>query len=245
MTEYLLFTLYAPLAAMGDIAVGERRDSWDRPGKSAVLGLVAAALGLERDDDLAHLALHDDHGYAVRIDCPGTPLTDYHTAQVPRSKSKVSHATRRDELSAPARGARLETILSRRDYRVDAAYTAALWQRSDSKRALRDIAVALEKPHFSLYLGRKACPLGLPLDPTITTNPGLLEALAGRPVPKILRTIGLEFGASARLAFDTDATVPSGGVAVVRRDTVTTRSRWQFAPRTEHEMSIPLTNGGE
>ena len=37
MPEFLTFVLAAPLAAMGEIAVGERRGTWDRPGRSAVL----------------------------------------------------------------------------------------------------------------------------------------------------------------------------------------------------------------
>ena len=45
MPDFLTFALAAPLAAMGEIAVGERRGSWDRPGRSAVLGLIAAVLG--------------------------------------------------------------------------------------------------------------------------------------------------------------------------------------------------------
>jgi hypothetical protein len=35
MTEFLTFVLAAPLAAMGELAVGERRGSWDRPGAAA------------------------------------------------------------------------------------------------------------------------------------------------------------------------------------------------------------------
>jgi CRISPR system Cascade subunit CasD len=40
----------APLASFGAIAVGQCRPSWDRPAKSAALGLVAGALGLDRSD---------------------------------------------------------------------------------------------------------------------------------------------------------------------------------------------------
>ena len=42
---FLLFTLYAPMASFGEVAVGERRMSWSRPGRSAILGMVAARLG--------------------------------------------------------------------------------------------------------------------------------------------------------------------------------------------------------
>ena len=58
--RYLLLTLYAPLGACGEIAVGERRMSWARPGRSAILGLVAAACGVERADEAAHRRLDAD-----------------------------------------------------------------------------------------------------------------------------------------------------------------------------------------
>ena len=52
MPTYLTFALVAPLGAMGELAVGERRGSWDRPGRSAVLGLrmdtLVTAFALDR-----------------------------------------------------------------------------------------------------------------------------------------------------------------------------------------------------
>jgi CRISPR system Cascade subunit CasD len=38
MRDYLLFRLYGPLAAWGDIAVGEYRPSFAHPSKSAIIG---------------------------------------------------------------------------------------------------------------------------------------------------------------------------------------------------------------
>ena len=120
--RFLAFTLAAPLASFGAIAVGERRPSWDRPAKSAVLGLVAGALGVTRDDADAHRALADDFLYAVRVEdfdqrAPGRPFTDYHTAQTAPSKRGRRFATRRDELSVQDR----ETILTRRSTAPTAA----------------------------------------------------------------------------------------------------------------------------
>ena len=62
MRDFLLFTLYAPLAALGEVAVGERRVSAARPARSAILGLLAAALGIERRDEAAHAALQEGYG---------------------------------------------------------------------------------------------------------------------------------------------------------------------------------------
>ena len=42
--DYLLFRLYGPMASWGEIAVGETRHSAAYPGKSAIIGLLAAAM---------------------------------------------------------------------------------------------------------------------------------------------------------------------------------------------------------
>ena len=48
--DYLVFRLYGPMCSWGDIAVGEVRPSTVHPSKSAILGLIAAALGVKRPD---------------------------------------------------------------------------------------------------------------------------------------------------------------------------------------------------
>ncbi|MDD5036069.1 MAG: type I-E CRISPR-associated protein Cas5/CasD, partial [Methylococcaceae bacterium] len=98
MPEFLVFRLYGPLASWGDIAVGEQRPTTPHPSKSAILGLVAAALGIRRDENKRHQDLAAGYGYAVRVDAPGVLLRDYHTTQIPDSTKflKYSHS-RRDE----------------------------------------------------------------------------------------------------------------------------------------------------
>ena len=135
MPEFLTFALAAPLAAMGDIAVGERRGGWDRPGRSAVLGLVAACLGLTREDEAAHAALESGYGLALCRQRLGPLLADYHTAQVPPRQRGRRFATRAEELAAQD----FETILSRRDYRTDFLVLGALWQRSGARWPLEQI----------------------------------------------------------------------------------------------------------
>ena len=46
MTEFLIFQVYGPSQAWGDIAVGEIRPVVDHPGRSGIAGLLAASLGL-------------------------------------------------------------------------------------------------------------------------------------------------------------------------------------------------------
>ena len=68
MVKFLMFNLHGPLAAWGGIAVGERRGSDSRPTKSAVLGILAAAIGLERSDSTGHTMLDRCYGFAVHVD---------------------------------------------------------------------------------------------------------------------------------------------------------------------------------
>ena len=75
--RFLLFTLYAPMGSFGEIAVGERRMSWARPGRSAVLGLVAAAQGIERGDEEAARRQEDRHGlFEIAEPKPFTPVLE-------------------------------------------------------------------------------------------------------------------------------------------------------------------------
>ena len=61
MKDFLVFQLYGVLAAWGDIAVGEYRPSLGHPTKSAVTGLLGAALGVDRSDESQHQQLTQPH----------------------------------------------------------------------------------------------------------------------------------------------------------------------------------------
>ncbi len=227
MPQLLLFTLYAPMAACGEIAVGERRMGWRRPARSAVLGLVGAALGLKRDDGPAHEALEAGYGYGVRTDVPGRPFVDYHSIQVAPQRKGRRFETRRLELKAE----KLETALSRREYRADALYTAALWARRAAPYSLEALAEALRRPRFTLYFGRKSAPFGLPLAPCVVEAEDLVGAFASRAWPACL--CALAPGETAELAFDLDAPGMTPERIESRRDRIAARERWQFAVREE------------
>lgn len=167
MGDYLLFTLRAPLQSWGThAAVGEMRPSADHPGRAAVAGLLAAALGIRRENPDALLKLHQALRLAVRRDRFGGRLTDYHTAQTPPQTGKRVFRTRRDELVAQlGRGVAPNTVLSRREYLMDAAFTACVWLDGAAGHSLDEMRDALKRPRLALYLGRKSCPPGFPLLP--------------------------------------------------------------------------------
>ena len=164
MGEHLVFTLTAALGSMGDLAGHERRGSETWPGRSALLGLLGAALGIERGGDFSAL---DRLGIAVAPFEVGAPLRDYHTVQtVPvaatRKLKRPAH-TRAEALAVAGRA--VNTLLTQRDYRSDQIHGVAVW--GDGLAELRN---ALLWPAFAPYLGRRACPLSAPMAPRIVTD---------------------------------------------------------------------------
>lgn len=250
MRNFLLLTLYAPLAGMGDIAVGERRTSFGRPARSAILGLLGAALGIERRDEAGHATLERGYGLAVRTEAEGTLLQDYHTAQVPPARKGRRWSTRRAELAEPA----LETVLSLREYRAGPRHTVALWAREGAPHTLEELAKALRRPRFTLYFGRKACPLGLPPAPRLVEAPTLSDAFArfDREMPAAERELRVDaLGLPPRpgpLHADVEAGSWLGEGLTLRRierrrDAIISRRRWQFGLRDEL-VAVPTDNGG-
>jgi CRISPR system Cascade subunit CasD len=248
--DFLLFRLYGPMAAWGTIAVGQERPSDAHPSKSALLGLLAAAMGVRRHQDEVHQRMAAAYGFAVRVDAPGTLLRDYHTVQVPPTRRHVVHYTRRDELHAEA----LNTILSSREYRCDALYTVALWVRdvSTAPFSLEELVAGLHRPHFPLYLGRKSCPLALPVQAMHVTAADLEAAFAQARFKddvdlmeqsEAQRTDLFERPKQVLLYWEADDSNLDTGTwrplqTMTRRDQLLHRRRWQFVPRREHQAQV-------
>lgn len=229
MQDYLLFTLYSPLAAWGDIAVGEYRPSFAHPGKSAIVGLIAAAMGIRRDEEERQQSLAESFAFAVRVDAIGVLLRDYQTTQVPPSRKGVTHYTRRSELTT----GNLNTILSSRDYRCDAFYTVAITLTKSSPYNIQQFAEALTRPDFTPYLGRKSCPPALPFAPHIVKTSTLREAFEKSPVAKELASIRPE-GPTMVYWEDDVASGLKRQQVIIRRDAPVSRKRWQFRERREN-----------
>ena len=184
MLEHLVFALSAPMGAFGSYAGHERRGSDLVPPRSAVLGLLGAALGIDRDDANRQAALRR-YRVAVRPLTESMPLRDYHTVQtVPRKIKRPN--SRRDAVEAIGRD--INTIVTVRDYRTDVAVGVAVWGE-DVLCPLPRVATALCRPAFVLYLGRKSCPLAAPLDPRIVQASDPVDALRAVDPPDWLHRI--------------------------------------------------------
>ncbi|AHH16502.1 CRISPR-associated protein [Nocardia nova SH22a] len=74
-SSVLLIRLAAPLQSWGSLSRFAHRSTDLHPTKSGVIGMLAAALGLDRADPLDTLT---ELRFGVRADCPGVPVRDYH-----------------------------------------------------------------------------------------------------------------------------------------------------------------------
>ncbi len=253
MPRFLVIQLFGPLASWGDIAVGEQRPSLPHPTKSAVLGLVAAALGYRRGNDGQHQQLHDRLQLAVRIDAFGGLLTDFHAAQAPsqaelrRARKKTTIATRADEL---LRVADLTTILSRRDYYMDAVALAAFGELEPGDPSLEKIAEALTAPNFALYLGRRSCSPALPLAPRIVEAASIVEALRAHSgddqYQQVLKLLSSTRNVAVRtILWEGDVANTPPTTTLVRRDALLSRRRWQFTERHVHRIDEEVRDVSE
>ena len=157
----LLLRLEGPLQSWGVGSRHGQRDTGLEPSKSGVIGLVCAALGRPRSqpvDDLAALRM------AVRVDHPGELRTDYHTAGASGFKRADDHTERQN------------VIVSRRVYLCDASFLVGL---EGDRQPLDEVDAALARPHWPLFLGRKACVPSAPVRmPDGLSDAPLLDALA-------------------------------------------------------------------
>ncbi|HDG96802.1 MAG TPA: type I-E CRISPR-associated protein Cas5/CasD [Deltaproteobacteria bacterium] len=249
MNRYLVFQLYGPLASWGEQAVGKARHSATHPSRSAMLGLLAAALGIKRPDTVTdqqevekfealHMLLADSVGIGIKVISSGSLLKDYQTTQVPPHNKKAKHLyTRRDELLEE----KLGTILSNREYRQDAFYHVAIWSKGkDEKFSLETLLQALQKPVFTPYLGRKSCPPALPFNPVIVKTESLKSALdqysdSIREKESVAEYLGQ--GGQMQYFWET---CPHSGMLenfrTPRYDESISRLRWQFRAREEFTL---------
>lgn len=134
----LLLRLVGPMQSWGTTSRFDQRDTGKEPSKSGVIGLLAAALGIDREnwpdlEPLTRLSM------GVRHDRSGTPKRDYQTAQhiISADRSKIH-----------------ETAITTRDYLADAAFLVGLG--SDDRALLEKVHTALRNPVWPLALGRKS-----------------------------------------------------------------------------------------
>lgn len=129
----LLLRLAGPLQSWGARSRFRVRETERFPTKSGVLGLLAAASGRRRTGDIDDLLGLE---FGVRVDQPGTLLTDFQTV----------HTSGMDK----------PPIVTTRQYLADSVFVAAVEGDASLIGALSE---ALDRPAFPLFLGRRSCPM--------------------------------------------------------------------------------------
>ena len=167
MRSHLILKLEGPMQSWSKHSFEGLRPSEAFPGRSALLGLLAACLGIDRQDKDGQRALANSVAFAVRCDqrdIPPQKMTDYHTVK----NARVDYQGLKSH----------ETIQTWREYWQDAKYTVAVWSLPEAPVQLEQLKHAVQKPVFTPVLGRRSCPLVRPLFESITDAEDAMDALA-------------------------------------------------------------------
>jgi CRISPR system Cascade subunit CasD len=134
----LLLRLAGAMQSWGTTSRFDQRDTGKEPSKSGVVGLLAAALGIDREnwtdlEPLTRLSM------GTRHDRPGVPKRDFQTAQqiISADRSKIH-----------------ETAVTTRDYLADAVFLVGL--EGADRSLMEQLHAALRDPVWPLALGRKS-----------------------------------------------------------------------------------------
>lgn len=139
----LLIRLVGPMQSWGTISRFDQRDTGKEPSKSGVVGLLAAALGIDREQ-WTELEPLTRFSMGVRYDRPGVPRRDYHTAGCASTDAII----RAD--GTPSK----DGVVSHRFYLADAAFLVGL--EYGDRNLLERTQASLRNPVWPLALGRKS-----------------------------------------------------------------------------------------
>jgi CRISPR system Cascade subunit CasD len=186
----LAIYLDGPMQSWGVASRFQYRETENLPTKSGVLGIVAAAIGIDKyaADEAEHLKplanLQFSVFQAFRIDQQRSVqrLSDFHTVgggypDTPQGKLNVSPNAEKSKSGALQwKTPEKRTVPTHRTYLTDARFIAILEGDPD---VLSQCADALRNPRWGVWFGRKTCLPASPLCPTLAdSGEQALQALA-------------------------------------------------------------------
>ncbi|QDY80355.1 type I-E CRISPR-associated protein Cas5/CasD [Streptomyces qinzhouensis] len=167
----LLLRLAGPLQSWGErSAFTTIRDTASFPTRSGLIGMLAAAEGISRNQ--GGLERYDGLRFTIRTDRPGHRLVDFHTVGGGQPKARTAATS-----GGSNKGA---AVITRRHYLSDAVFVVAV-TTPDEKTATR-LAEALDRPHWAPYLGRRSC---------VPDEPLVLRCHAPDPEEELLTRVPL------------------------------------------------------
>lgn len=152
--RFLRINLSGPMQAWGGHTFENMRPVEMFPTRSGLSGFLACALGIPRERSHEIAKVDASYIYAVREVFPqnvqpnagsDVKLVDYH---IVRNVRNISGGTKNE--------------ITHREYLVGSSFTVFLSCLDGSEYSIEDFGNALKHPGFTLYLGRKCCPLTQP-----------------------------------------------------------------------------------
>lgn len=144
----LALFLDAPLQSWGYQSRFDRRTSLSWPTRSGVIGMISAAMGIDRSNEAPLARFKPIHMTTLVYGVAGR-CTDFHTVGGGWDKS-----TSPQQIVKTAQGKTGNTVVTRREYLEGAKFGVVL---KGLDQMLRDIHAALLNPRWGIWLGRKAC----------------------------------------------------------------------------------------
>lgn len=220
----ILLKFAGPLQSWGTSSHFEDRHTDYYPSKSAVMGMLAACLGYQRDEQ-QQLQRLQQLDFALRIDQQGSLLKDYQIASKYASDGKFE-----------------KTYVTNRYYLSDAVFVVALAHEQES--FIQELVDGLRQPWFQPFMGRRSAPVNTDYLLAVSNEP-ILKSLQNCPWQAALwwqkecstsATVNLEIYADAHLL----SSLPSH----LRRDKVLSFSFKQrkFAYRLEAKSRVTIAN---
>jgi CRISPR system Cascade subunit CasD len=145
---FLTLYLDAPLQSWGYQSRFDRRTSLSYPTRSGIIGMICAAMGVDRADTKG-LKCFEPLTLSVYTFRQGRRLVDFHTVGGGWDK-KINPQC----VVPKADGKPGQTVVSRREYLQHSRYGVIL---QVDKTLGKRIAVAMINPIWGIWLGRKSC----------------------------------------------------------------------------------------
>lgn len=175
MDNYLYFRMVCPMSSWGEVSFEMDRPTLNFPIKSAIIGMIGASLGINRDNDSALIELHNKLsiiiGYEDMLDEKNDPsnMVDFFRIDSFQKKAKI---TKKNNLSywetlQFTKETNLITSSSKigkKEYLTDCIFY--IWIKGESD-ILEKIKNGLLHPHYTLSGGRKNCIFSFPLEPQL------------------------------------------------------------------------------
>lgn len=222
--KHLVLYLRAPLQSWGVSSKFGNRGTLDSPTRSGLLGLIAAACGIDKNDktaDSVWLARAMKLSMSVFVFRRGDRMTDYHTVGANYDRND---SWKKRMIPTTPDGKPRGTDLTQRDYLTDSVFGAIL---SGDDMLVDEMAAGLANPVWGVWFGRKSC---VPTEPIFAgvfdSDDDARSALIGRLRGSLNRSSekvagkegdGVEFLVFEASAGEEDETILDVPVSFTRR----------------------------